>query len=142
VGVLWRRSTIAETLLVRGALYVAVMVAVYLDYSMTTHEPALQAAKWAFLPVLALAVAVSMRLSGSRRFEATPLDLLLIFGALALPNLPIIAGATSNIGLSAAKFVLLCYAVELITLLGYRLRTALLGVTAMFYVVIAAHALA
>jgi UDP-GlcNAc:undecaprenyl-phosphate GlcNAc-1-phosphate transferase len=103
LGALWRRSAFAETWLVRGALYVAVMVAVYLDHRMITSVPLLQAAKWVFLPVLALAVAVSIRLSGSRRFEATPLDLLLIFGALALPNLPGLAGAPSNFGVSAAK---------------------------------------
>jgi hypothetical protein len=82
-----------------------------------------------------------MRLSGSRRFEATPLDLLLIFGALALPNLPGIEGAPSNLGLSAAKLVLLCYAVELITVLGSRLRTTLLGATGTFYLLIALRAL-
>src|SRR5258706_525665 len=81
-------SAFVQTWLVRAALYVAVMVAVYLDYITTMNAPLFQAAKWAFLPLLALSVAVSMRLSGSLRFEATPLDLLLIFGALALPNLP------------------------------------------------------
>jgi UDP-GlcNAc:undecaprenyl-phosphate GlcNAc-1-phosphate transferase len=141
LGVLWRQSAFAETWLVRGALYVAVVVAVYLDHRTVMHAPLLQAAKWAFLPVLALSVAVSMRLSGSRRFEATPLDLLLIFGALALPNLPGLAGAPSNLGFSAAKFVVLCYAVEMIAALGSRLRTALLGAIGTFYLLIAVRAL-
>ena len=141
LGALWHQSAFAETWLVRGALYVAVVVAVYLDHRMITNVPLLQAAKWVFLPVLALSVAVSIRLSGSRRFEATPLDLLLIFGALALPNLPGLAGAPSNFGISAAKFVVLCYAVEMIAALGSRLRTALLGATGMFYLLIAVRAL-
>ena len=82
-----------------------------------------------------------MRLSGSRRFEATPLDLLLIFGALALPNLPGLAGAASHIGISAAKLVVLCYAVELIVALGSPLRTALLIATGLFYLLIAVRAI-
>jgi UDP-GlcNAc:undecaprenyl-phosphate GlcNAc-1-phosphate transferase len=140
LSALWRQSAFAETWLVRGALYVAVVVAVYLDHRTVTNAP-LQAAKWAILPVLALAVAVSMRLSGSRRFEATPLDLLLIFGALALPNLPGLAGAPSNLGFSAVKFVVLCYAVEMIAALGSRLRTALFGAIGTFYLLIAVRAL-
>jgi UDP-GlcNAc:undecaprenyl-phosphate/decaprenyl-phosphate GlcNAc-1-phosphate transferase len=138
---LWRQSAFAETWLVRGVLYVAVMVAVYLDHFTTINAPPLQVVKWAFLPLLAVLVAISMRLSGSRRFEATPLDLLLIFGALALPNLPGLADAPHNFGFSAAKLVVLCYAVEIIAALGSRLRTALLGATGTFYLLIAVRAL-
>jgi UDP-GlcNAc:undecaprenyl-phosphate GlcNAc-1-phosphate transferase len=141
LGALWRRSAFVETWLVRAALYVAVMVAVYLDYTTAMNPAPFQATKWAFLPLLALAVAVSMRLSGSRRFEATPLDLLLIFGALALPNLPGLTSTPSHFGFSAAKLVVLCYAVEMIAALGSRLRTALLIVTGMFYLLIAVRAL-
>jgi UDP-GlcNAc:undecaprenyl-phosphate GlcNAc-1-phosphate transferase len=141
LGTLLRQSTFAKTWLVRGALYVAVVVAVYLDHRTIMHAPLLQASKWVFLPLLALSVAMAMRLSGERRFDATPLDLLLIFGALALPNLPGLAGAPSNFGLSAAKLVVLCYAVEIIAALGSRLRIALLGATCTFYLLIAVRAL-
>jgi len=140
VGVLCRRSRFAETWLVPGTLYVAVMVAVYLDHFSSINALPLQAAKWVLLSLLALAVAVSMRLSGNRRFEATPLDLLLIFGALALPNLPGLAGAPSNFGFSAAKVVVLCYAVEMIAALGSRLRMGLLGAAGSFYVLITVRA--
>jgi UDP-GlcNAc:undecaprenyl-phosphate GlcNAc-1-phosphate transferase len=141
LGTLWRQSAFAETWLVRGALYVAVVVAVYLDHRTIMHAPLLQASKWVFLPLLALSVAMAMRLSGERRFDATPLDLLLIFGALALPNLPGLAGAPSNFGFSAAKLVVLCYAVEIIAALGSRLRVALIGATCTFYLLIAVRAL-
>ncbi len=83
---------------------------------------------------------LAIRLSAQRRFEATPLDLLLIFGALALPNLPGVAAASSNFGLSAAKLVVLCYAVEMIAVVGSRLRVALLGAAGVFYVLIAVRA--
>jgi hypothetical protein len=139
VGVLWRQSMFAETWLVPGTLYVAVMVAVYLDHFSAINGP-LQATKWILLLLLALAVAISMRLSGSRRFEATPLDLLLIFGALALPNLPGLGGAQSNFGFSAAKVVVLCYAVEMVAALGSRLRIGLLGAAGTFYALITVRA--
>jgi UDP-GlcNAc:undecaprenyl-phosphate GlcNAc-1-phosphate transferase len=142
LGVVWHRRAVSDTWLVRALLYVAVMVAVYLDYRMAFTSPLLQAVKWAFLPVLALAVIVAMRLSPERRFEATPLDLLLIFAALALPNLPGLENAPHNLGLSIAKLMVLCYAVEMISALGSRLRTALIGAGAIFFAVIAVRAIA
>jgi UDP-GlcNAc:undecaprenyl-phosphate GlcNAc-1-phosphate transferase len=141
LGVLWRQSAFAQTWLVRSVLYVAVVVAVYLDHFTIMNAQLLQAAKWAFLPLLALSAAIAMRLSGHRRFEATPLDLLLIFAALALPNLPGLDSAPRHLGISVAKLVALCYAVELISTLHSRLRTALLGVGAVFLVMIASRAL-
>jgi hypothetical protein len=134
------RSTFAESLLVRAALYVAVIVAVYLDQGTSMQAPLWRAAKYAFLPLLAISVALGVRLSAQRLFEATPLDLLLIFCALALPNLPGLAAAPSNFGLSAAKLVVLCYGVEMIAVVGSRLRTALLGAAGVFYLLIAVRA--
>ena len=64
---------------------------------------------------LALAVAIRFRLSRERRFEVTPLDLLVIFVALTLPNLPGLSGAPSNLGLSVAKLVVLFYALEMLS---------------------------
>src|ERR1700733_1219246 len=140
-GIVWHRQAVVETWLVRGLLYIAVMVAGYLGYRMVFISPLLQAVKWAFLPVLAIAVIVAMRLSLERRFEATPLDLLLIFAALALPNLPGIEYAPHNLGLSIAKLMVLCYAVEMISALGSRLSTALIGASAIFFAVIALRAI-
>jgi hypothetical protein len=116
------------------------IVAVYLDQGTSMHAPVWRAVKFAFLPLLAISVVLGVRLSAQRRFEATPLDLLLIFGALALPNLPGLASAPSNFGLSATKLVVLCYAVEMIAVVGSRLRTALLGATGVFYLLIAVRA--
>jgi UDP-GlcNAc:undecaprenyl-phosphate GlcNAc-1-phosphate transferase len=140
LAVLWRRPDSAENWLARGALYVAVMVAVYLDQRMITIVPLLQAAKWVFLPLLVVSVLIALRVSGPRRFEATPLDLLLIFGALALPNLPGLANTLHSLGLSIAKLVALCYAVEMISTVGSRLRTALFGTGALFFMLVALRA--
>ena len=134
------RSAFAYSWLVRGALYVSVAVAVYLDHRTLTNFPLLQAAKWAFLPLLALSVIIAMRVTSRTRFEATPLDLLLIFGALALPNLPGLENAPRNLGFSIAKLVALCYAVEMISTVGSRLRAALLGTGAVFFALVAVRA--
>jgi hypothetical protein len=64
--------------------------------------------------LLTLAVVLRLRLSRERRFEVTPPDLLVIFVALALPNLPGLRGAPSNLGLSVAKLVVLFYALEML----------------------------
>ena len=128
-----------DTWLARAVLYVSVMVAVYMDYHMAFIAPALQVIKWGFLPLLAIAVIVASRFWG-RRFQVTPLDLLLIFAALALPNLPGLGNAPHNLGLSVVKLVVLCYAAEMIATLGSRLRTALFGASALFFVLIAARA--
>lgn len=139
-AVAWHRRAVGETWLVRGLLYIAVMVAVYLDHFNPVHSPWLQAAKWAFLPLLAVTVIISIHYWGRRRFEATPFDLLLIFAALVLPNLPGVENAPSNLGISVAKLVVLLYAVEMISAVGSRLRTALIGAGALFFGVIALRA--
>jgi peptidoglycan/LPS O-acetylase OafA/YrhL len=75
-GFLWRRSELVNQWLVRGTLYLAVITAVYLDHSTPQKVALLQAMKFVFLPLLALAVMVAVRLSKEKRFGATPLDLL------------------------------------------------------------------
>lgn len=140
LGTLRRQPAFVDSWLVPGAIYVAVVVGVYLDHRTLMNAPLLQAAKWVFLPLLVISVAIAVRLSGRRRFETTPLDLLLIFAAVALPNLPGLEHAPRNLGLSIAKLAALCYAVEMILTVGSRLRTALLGAGAVFYMLIAIRA--
>ena len=105
----------------QGALYVAVVMAVYLDHVAVDLPELFEYAKLAIFPVLTLAVVLRLRLSRERRFEVTPLDLLVIFVALALPNLPGLRGAPSNLGLSVAKLIVLFYALEMLA--GHSART-------------------
>ena len=88
-------------------------LAVYLDHQAGSQAEVLRVVKWSLLPLLVVCVALRMRLSQQRRFELTTLDVLLIFVAAALPNLPGLFGAESNVGLSVAKLVVLFYAIEL-----------------------------
>ena len=101
--------------LTQGALYVCMVMAVYLDHVDVLQPPLLTIAKAVLFPVLIAAVVLRLRLTRERRFEITPLDLLVIFVALALPNLPGLRGAPSNLGLSVAKLVVLFYAVEMLS---------------------------
>ncbi len=100
--------------LTQGALYVTAVMAVYLDHVEPDMAGPFVAAKWVIFPLLAAAVVLRIRLSRARRFELTPLDLLVIFVALALPNLPGLRGAPSNLGLSVAKLVVLLYGIEML----------------------------
>ena len=142
LGALWRRAAFAQTWVARASLYVAVMVVVYLDQTDVNLSSTLHVAKMIDLPVLALSVAVSLRLSRGLRFAVTPLDLLLVFVAIALSLLPGLAGAPHNLGISAVKLVVMGYAVELIASVGSRLRIALFGATYVFYALVALRALA
>jgi UDP-GlcNAc:undecaprenyl-phosphate GlcNAc-1-phosphate transferase len=141
LAAVWPARAFADNWLVRATLYVSVMVAVYLDHFSTITPASFEAVKYLFLPVLVVSVAISIRLSRQRRFEATPLDMLLIFAAIALPNLPGLVGTPSNFGISIAKLVALCYLVEMIAAMGARLRTALVAVVVGFNVLLVVRAL-
>lgn len=142
LGAVWRKAAFANTWVARASLYIAVMVVVYLDQTDVSLSSTLHLAKLIGLPLLALSVAVSLRLSRSLRFTVTPLDLLLVFAAIALLLLPGLAGAPHNLGFSAMKLVVMGYAVELIAVVGSRVRIALFGATYVFYALVALRALA
>jgi UDP-GlcNAc:undecaprenyl-phosphate GlcNAc-1-phosphate transferase len=126
----------------QGVLYVAVVIAVYLDHTDPDLPKLFVFAKLALFPVLALAVAIRFRLSRERRFEVTPLDLLVIFVALTLPNLPGLSGAPSNLGLSVAKLVVLFYALEMLSNHSERTRAWLWRGAVVFLVALAVRGLA
>jgi len=121
LAILQRSEMPGMAAITQGALFVAMVMAVYLDHVDPTPLSLFAAAKFVLFPVLAIAVALRFRLSRERRFEVTPLDLLVIFVALALPNLPGLRGAPSNLGLSVAKLVVLFYALEMLA--GHSART-------------------
>jgi UDP-GlcNAc:undecaprenyl-phosphate GlcNAc-1-phosphate transferase len=97
----------------RSAFYTAAALAVYQDHITFNDSELFQWIKLLGLPLLALAVVVRMRLSRERRFELTTLDVLLLFIALVVPNLPGLTTGTGNLGLSVLKLVALVYAIEL-----------------------------
>jgi UDP-GlcNAc:undecaprenyl-phosphate/decaprenyl-phosphate GlcNAc-1-phosphate transferase len=70
---------------------------------------------WGLPIALAISTAVSLRLSPGRRFALTPLDLIVLFIALVVPNLPGLRGIPQGGAIAIAKVVILFYALELLS---------------------------
>ena len=142
VASLQRQDHVRFDAITQGALYVTMVAAVYLDHLDNREIEALLLAKAVLFPLLMAAVVLRLRLTRERRFEITPLDLLVVFVALALPNLPGLQGAPSNLGLTVAKLVVLFYAVELLSTHSRRTRKLLWAGGVVFLCVIAGRGLA
>jgi UDP-GlcNAc:undecaprenyl-phosphate/decaprenyl-phosphate GlcNAc-1-phosphate transferase len=111
-----RDRTVGVEWVAQAALYVSVVVAVYLDQRSVVYSPTFHAIKWGVFPALILAVGIRMRMAGKRRFQITPFDVLLIIVALTVPNLPGLAGDDGGtLGFGVAKLMALFYAVEMIS---------------------------
>jgi len=79
------RTRAVGSLLVRTAIYGAAIFSAYLLMSdASAAMPVVRYALLATIGVLAVAVAVYIRLSSSREFGTTPTDYLVVFGLLAL----------------------------------------------------------
>lgn len=101
----------------KGVMYTSAVLIVYLDQtSMAMHLP------WEMVTfgLLAAAVVIRFRLSHDRRFEVTPLDVLVIFIALVVPNLPTSFNLPAGLPAGIAKITVLLYAIEMI--MAARLR--------------------
>ena len=121
----------AIDVLAHAAAFVAVAVVVYLDHVEPGDVPLFQVVKWVLFPVLAAAIVMRLRFWRERRFEITPLDVLVVIVAIVLPNLPGLEAGSSNVGLSVAKLVVLMYAVEMLLSHSERTRTWLWSYTAL-----------
>lgn len=100
----------------KAALYIVAVMAVYFDREARTAFAVMPALEVVLFVVLALGVIVRFRLSSDRSFRITTLDMLVIFIALAVPNLPGSIAMPATLGLSIAKLIVLLYGLE--TLLG------------------------
>jgi UDP-GlcNAc:undecaprenyl-phosphate GlcNAc-1-phosphate transferase len=100
----------------KGALYVAVVMAVYFDRQTETLLEATPALQLLLFGILVLSIIFRFRLASDRSFRVTTLDVLVIFIAVAVPNLPGSVTASATLGEGIAKLIALMYGVE--TLLG------------------------
>jgi hypothetical protein len=64
--------------------------------------------------VAALATAFRLRLSNDRRFQVTPLDLIVLFMALVVPSLPGTLHLPQGAALAFAKLIIVFYAIEML----------------------------
>jgi UDP-GlcNAc:undecaprenyl-phosphate GlcNAc-1-phosphate transferase len=96
----------------KTAVFLALVMAVYFDRQAATLLEHSAANQIALFGLLVIAIIIRFRLASDRRFRVTSLDILVIFIAVVVPNLPgsIISAAT--VGESVAKLITLMYAVE------------------------------
>lgn len=112
----WRRRQLEAGWVEKAAVFLTLVMAVYFDRQTSTFLEATNAAQVAMFGTLVIAIVIRFRLASDRRFRVTPLDILVIFIAVAVPNLPGSIISSATIGESIAKLVALMYGVE--TLFG------------------------
>jgi UDP-GlcNAc:undecaprenyl-phosphate/decaprenyl-phosphate GlcNAc-1-phosphate transferase len=98
----------------KAALYVTATALVYLDAAVLPEDHLLSALGWLAVAVAAVATAVRLRLYNDRRFQMTPLDLIVLFMALVVPSLPGTLRLPHGGALAIAKLVILFYALEML----------------------------
>src|SRR5262249_28430071 len=95
---------------------------------------------WTFIGITGIAALARFWLSPTRRFELTTLDLIVIFIALVLPNLPGSITLPADLPSGIAKAVILLYVVEMLLTVDFnRLKPRL--ILAVTLAVIAGRAL-
>jgi len=98
----------------KGVLYVTATMLVYLDSVVLPWDRLMSTLCWAAVAVAAVATAIRLRLYNDRRFQLTPLDLIVLFMALVVPSLPGTLGLSHEGALAIAKLVILFYAIEML----------------------------
>jgi UDP-GlcNAc:undecaprenyl-phosphate GlcNAc-1-phosphate transferase len=98
----------------QGALYIGVVIIVYLDLRYPAQWKLPPRTEAILFGMLAASVVLSFRITADRRFKLTPLDLIVIFVALALPNLPGSLAAPRSLGLSSLILLVLFYTTEML----------------------------
>jgi UDP-GlcNAc:undecaprenyl-phosphate/decaprenyl-phosphate GlcNAc-1-phosphate transferase len=97
----------------RLATYLAIILLVYLDQTSATQSPRLAWLTWVVLGVTTAAALVRFAFS-ERRLEVTALDLLVVFVALVVPNLPDFVSIPPAVSTGIVKAVILLYVIEMI----------------------------
>jgi hypothetical protein len=121
----------------KSALYLCAVLLVYLNEMGVHDDIAEKIGSWAPIIVMALAVAVRMRLSLDRRFVVTPLDVLVVIAALAIPNLPDSIASSRALGAGVTKLVVLFYGIETLSVVAQK-RWKWLSLATFFVLVVCA----
>lgn len=105
----------AAPILVRVGLYVGGTFVLYLsEQAPLAEEWPTRAVVNVFFGAVAILVLVAIRFQRGTRFETTPLDYLLVFVALLIPNLPEMGFGGAELGLLMTKLLVLFFAYELL----------------------------
>jgi len=98
----------------KAALYVTATVLVYLDAVVLPADHIMSMLTWIAVSVAAVATAMRLRLQNDRRFQITPLDLIVLFMALVVPSLPGTLHLPHGGELTIAKLLILFYSIEML----------------------------
>jgi UDP-GlcNAc:undecaprenyl-phosphate GlcNAc-1-phosphate transferase len=98
----------------KAACFVVAALLVYLDVRLDPAERWIPWADWILPVCIAAITALRLRWARDRRFELTPLDLLIVFMALVVPSLPGLLQLPHGAPLGLAKLIVLFYAIELL----------------------------
>jgi UDP-GlcNAc:undecaprenyl-phosphate GlcNAc-1-phosphate transferase len=98
----------------KTVLFVTATLLVYLDAVVLHPDPLISRLCWVAVSVAAVATAIRLRLLNDRRFQVTPLDLIVVFMALVVPNLPGTLRLPQGGALAIAKLVVVFYAIEML----------------------------
>jgi UDP-GlcNAc:undecaprenyl-phosphate/decaprenyl-phosphate GlcNAc-1-phosphate transferase len=98
----------------KAALYVTATVLVYLDTLVLPVDHLMTLLTWIAVSIAAAATALRLRLHKDRRFQITPLDLIVLFMALVVSGLPRAFNLPRGGALGIAKLLILFYSIEVL----------------------------
>src|ERR1700733_646978 len=98
----------------KGEVYVTATVLVYLDAVVASADRLISVLGWVAVSAAAVGTAVRLRLHNDRRFQLTPLDLIVLFMALVVPSLPGTLHLPHGGALGIAKLVVVLYSIEML----------------------------
>jgi len=116
VAVRWKQTELGW--IDKGALYLCAVLLVYLSESATGLHHSINLLLWVFVALIALAVALRLRLQPDRRFIVTPLDVLVVIAAVLIPNLPGSVGSPHALGAAVVKLIVLFYGIETLNVIS------------------------
>lgn len=98
----------------RAVAYVTAVIVVYLAQAVPGPLADFMLPRNIFFVILAVAVAIGFRFSRADGFRMSPMDFLVIFIAIAVPNLPGSHFQHAHVGEGIAKLIVLFYGIELV----------------------------
>jgi UDP-GlcNAc:undecaprenyl-phosphate GlcNAc-1-phosphate transferase len=98
----------------KAVVYVTATVLVYLDAVVAAPDRIVSVLTWMAVSVVAIGTAARLHLQNDLRFQLTPLDLIILFMALVVPNLPGSLHLPEGGAPAIAKLAIVFYAVEVL----------------------------
>jgi UDP-GlcNAc:undecaprenyl-phosphate/decaprenyl-phosphate GlcNAc-1-phosphate transferase len=122
INIVWRWKQSELSWIDKGAFYVAAAIVVFLSESGAGKLNEWNATLWTATAVIAVSVAIRLRLQPERRFVVTPLDVLVVIAAVIIPNLPgslaVSLVGTHVLGGTVVKLIVLFYGIETLNVIA------------------------